>query len=245
MNVLAVQRGRGGFGNRENRFQQSRRQGRGRGYGSNRNLRASDGRPICNYCIKVGHVERRFDEEFFFYVGKLGAASLTGGKAAEKEMNLPKVFESGNFGNSSVATSVLNDVEFTTENGNFGNSSVATSVLNDVEFTTENGNFGNSSVATSVLNDVDISTEKSCLAKCISDVIKTNVISYELNPKFCVAKIRGLVNENSVLMLVDTGSTVSIVNDCFVNRRDVSEVNNVCITLASGDKIDIIRKVNV
>ncbi|CAC5358209.1 unnamed protein product [Mytilus coruscus] len=65
MKVLAMQmnniptRGRGGFGNRGNRFQQSR----GRGYGSNRNLRASDGRPICNYCMKVGHVERSFDEK--------------------------------------------------------------------------------------------------------------------------------------------------------------------------------------
>ncbi|VDI47319.1 Hypothetical predicted protein [Mytilus galloprovincialis] len=71
------------------------------------------------------------------------------------------------------------------------------------------------------------------------------LFSCELNPKFCVAKIRGLVNEKSVLMLVDTGSTVSIVNDCFVNRRDVSEVNNVCITSASGDKIEIIGKANV
>ncbi|CAC5424688.1 unnamed protein product [Mytilus coruscus] len=75
----------------------------------------------------------------------------------------------------------------------------------------ENKNFGNSSVATSVLNDVEISTEKSCLAKFISDVVKENVTSCELNPKFCVAKIRGLVNEKSVLILVDTGSTVSIV----------------------------------
>ncbi|VDH98414.1 Hypothetical predicted protein [Mytilus galloprovincialis] len=69
MKVLAMQmnniptRGRGGFGNRGNRFQQSRGQGRGRGYGSNRNLRASDGRPICNYCMKVGHVERSCDEK--------------------------------------------------------------------------------------------------------------------------------------------------------------------------------------
>ncbi|CAC5372724.1 unnamed protein product [Mytilus coruscus] len=69
MKVLAMQmnniptRGRGGFEYRGNRFQQSRGQGRGRGYGSNRNLRASDGRPICNYCMKVGHVERSCDEK--------------------------------------------------------------------------------------------------------------------------------------------------------------------------------------
>lgn len=73
-------------------------------------------------------------------------------------------------------------------------------------------------------------------------MFKGNCYFGELNPKVCVAIIRGLVNEKHVLILVDTGSAVSIVNDYVLNRRYVSEVDNVCITSASGDKIDIIGK---
>lgn len=37
---------------------------RGRSYGStNRNLRTTDGRPICNFCMKVGHIERSCNEK--------------------------------------------------------------------------------------------------------------------------------------------------------------------------------------
>ncbi|CAC5412112.1 unnamed protein product [Mytilus coruscus] len=151
-------------------------------------------------------------------------------------MNPPNVCGNRNFGNLYVATSVLNDEDISTETSCLAN--VSSDVVKENEMNPPelrgNRNFRNSSVATSVLNDV-----------VISDVVKENVISCELNPKFCVAKIRGLANEKSILILVDTGSTVSIVNDCFVNRRDVSEVNNVCITSASGDKMEITGKANV
>ncbi|CAG2211112.1 unnamed protein product [Mytilus edulis] len=121
---------------------------------------------------------------------------------------------------AAVATFVLNDLDISTEKTCLAK--VSSDVVKEKEMemnaTDIRGNrkLRNSSVATTVLNDV-----------VISDVVKENFISCELNPKFCVDKIRGLVNERSALMLVDTGSTVNIVNDCFVNRRDVSEVNNI------------------
>lgn len=37
--------------------------GRGRFGGSTRNLRTTDGRPICNFCMKVGHIERSCEEK--------------------------------------------------------------------------------------------------------------------------------------------------------------------------------------
>ncbi|CAC5363328.1 unnamed protein product [Mytilus coruscus] len=218
MKVLAMQRGRGGFGNRENRFQQSRRQRRGRGYGSYRNLRASEDRPICNYCVKIGHFERNVMKRILLMRRETKSCFLNRREGSRKGNESSLYSENRNFGNSSVATSVLNDVEISTEK------SCLAKVISDVVKENEmnppevcgNINFRHSSVATSVLNDV-----------VISDIVKENVISCEFNPKFCVAKIRGLVNEKSVLMLIDTGSTVSIVNDCFVDRRDVSEVNNL------------------
>lgn len=55
-------RGRGGFVNRGRGFQPWRGSGTGRGYGNNRNLRTTDGRPICNNCMRVGHIERSCNE---------------------------------------------------------------------------------------------------------------------------------------------------------------------------------------
>ena len=71
------------------------------------------------------------------------------------------------------------------------------------------------------------------------------VISCKINPEFCSAKIRGLVNENDVSILVDTGSTVSIINEKLVRRSDLLSVKNVNITSASRDKIQIKGKLSV
>jgi hypothetical protein len=49
--------------------------------------------------------------------------------------------------------------------------------------------------------------------------------SLSLEPEIC-AKIRGFINGKCASLLVDTGSTVSIVNDSFIDRRNVSKVSN-------------------
>ncbi|VDI18881.1 Hypothetical predicted protein [Mytilus galloprovincialis] len=93
---------------------------------------------------------------------------------------------------AAVATFVLNDLDIRTEKHCLAK--VSSDVVKEKEMnpTDIRGNrkLKNSSVmsvATSVLNDV-----------VISDVVKENFISCELNPKFCVDKIRELVNEKSV-----------------------------------------------
>lgn len=108
-----------------------------------------------------------------------------------------------------------------------------------------NSAIGNSSTAKSLPIEPR-ENENSCSAKNASfDIVEENIISCALNPKFCVAKIRGFINGKCASLLVDTGSTVSIVNDSFIDRRNVSKVSNVQITSASGDKINIIGKANV
>lgn len=94
-------------------------------------------------------------------------------------------------------------------------------------------------------NVTTIQNESSGIVENASDVVEEKVVSYGINPKFCVTKIKGLIDDKCALMLVDTGSTVSIVNDSLVERGNVSKVSNVSITSPSGDEINIIGKVDV
>ena len=54
---------------------------------------------------------------------------------------------------------------------------------------------------------VNLSEDESCVAKSLS------VVSCRLKSKFCVAKIQGLINGKPAAMLVDTGSSVTIVSE--------------------------------
>ena len=48
----------------------------------------------------------------------------------------------------------------------------------------------------------NISVRNSCTAKLVPDVVSEEVIFCKINPGFCSAKIRGLVKENDVSILV-------------------------------------------
>nr|XP_034311355.1 uncharacterized protein LOC117684217 [Crassostrea gigas] len=50
------------------------------------------------------------------------------------------------------------------------------------------------------------------LEKSIAD------LTAQLNPKFCTAKVLGNVNDKSASMLIDTGSSVTIVSDKFADQ---------------------------
>ena len=54
---------------------------------------------------------------------------------------------------------------------------------------------------------VNLSKGESCVATSPS------FVSCQLNSKFCVAKIQGLINGKLAAMLADTGSSVTIVSE--------------------------------
>ena len=71
--------------------------------------------------------------------------------------------------------------------------------------------------------------ENSCSYKNASfDIVEKNIISCALNPKFCVAKIRGFINRKCASLLVDTGSTVSIVNDIALLIGEMCQKSVMC-----------------
>lgn len=110
----------------------------------------------------------------------------------------------------------------------------------------ENDDFGNSSIAKSVPKIVkNDENENSCVAKNLSSEVIEENVSCALNPKFCVTKIRGLINGKSALLLVNTGSAITLVNESFVDHENILKVSNINITSASGDKIEIIGKTKV
>lgn len=69
-----------------------------------------------------------------------------------------------------------------------------------------------------------------------------NIVSCQLNPKFCTAKILGDVNDKSASMLIDTGSSVTIVSEEFADQGTMAPAGGVSITSATGNRVDIIGK---
>ena len=83
---------------------------------------------------------------------------------------------------------------------------------------------------------VNLSEDESCVAKSLS------VVSCQLKSKFCVAKIQGLINGKPAAMLVDTGSSVTIVSETMAKGCVLSPSGAVTVSSATGDSVQIIGK---